>query len=64
MRESAMSEAEFERLLDAVNAAVAPVPEKDFVSNSMAFNGAPEPANDNGLVWPLLPFPEGWHAAC
>jgi hypothetical protein len=20
------------------------------------------PANDNGLAWPLLPFPEGWHA--
>ena len=59
-----MSEAEFERLLDAVNAAVAPVPQEDFVSSLMAFNGTAEPANDNGLVWPLLPFPEGWHAAC
>jgi hypothetical protein len=64
VRESAVSEAEFERLLDAVTAAVAPVPQEDFVSALMAFNRAGEPANDNGLAWPLLPFPEGWHASC
>jgi len=23
-----------------------------------------EAANDNGLAWPLLPFPEDWHADC
>jgi hypothetical protein len=64
MRESAMSETEFERLLDAVNAAVAPVPQEDFVSSLTTIHRVPEHANDNGLAWPLLPFPEGWHAAC
>jgi hypothetical protein len=64
MRESAMSEAEFERLLDAVNAAIAPVPPEDFMIGLMTYNRPPESANDNGLAWPLIPFPDGWHAAC
>jgi len=24
----------------------------------------PKAANDNGLAWPLISFPEGWSAAC
>ena len=59
-----MGEAEFERLLDAVSAAVAPIPQEDFVTGMMAFGRQPEAANDNGLAWPLIPFPDGWHATC
>jgi hypothetical protein len=59
-----MSEAEFERLLDAVNAAIAPIPQHDFMTGMMVSDRAPEACNDNGLEWPLIPFPDGWHAAC
>jgi len=59
-----MGEAEFERLLDAVNAAVAPIPQEDFVTGMMTLSCQPEAANDNGLAWPLIPFPDGWHATC
>jgi hypothetical protein len=64
MRENAMSEAEFERLLDAVHVAIAPVPQGDFIVGLTACGRPPEAANDNGLAWPLIPFPDGWHAAC
>ena len=45
-----LSEVEFERLPKVVRRKV----ERDQPA---------EHANDNGLVWPLLPFPEGWYAA-
>jgi hypothetical protein len=64
MRESVMSEAEFERLLDAVNTAIAPVPQSDFVDGLRAHTRPAEAANDNGFAWPLIPFPDGWHASC
>jgi hypothetical protein len=64
MPERAVSEAEFERLLDAVNVAIAPVPHRDFVAGMMTSGRPPEAVNDNDGEWPLIPFPDGWHAAC
>jgi hypothetical protein len=64
MRESTMSEAEFEWLLDAVNTAIAPVPQADFIAGLTRYAYPPEASNDNGLEWPLIPFPDGWNATC
>jgi len=57
-----MSEAEYDRLLNAVRVAVEPVPQEDFIIQSPISNPAPNAANDNGLAWPPIPFPVGWHA--
>ena len=60
-----MSEAEFDLLLDAVQTAMAPVPGEDFMFTGLqSFSAPPRAANDNALAWPLIPFPQGWNAAC
>ena len=61
-----MSEVEFDLLLDAVQTAIAPDFEEDHVAQSLPLRQPPpRAANDNERkAWPLIPFPEGWHAAC
>lgn len=58
-----MSEAEYNRMLDAVRTAIAPVPGENTMAR-FPITAAPRAANDNEGAWPLLPFPEGWSGAC
>lgn len=74
-----MSEAEFERMLNAVSAAIAPRIEEAVPKDSPEFDdlhfddlhfGEPpkaandNAANDNAVAWPFFPFPDGWNGAC
>jgi hypothetical protein len=69
-----MSEVEFERLLDVVRTAVAPIPGEDCMRAHLPMTNlpmtntpprrTPRAANDNAATWPLIPFPDGWNAVC
>jgi hypothetical protein len=62
-REGIMSEVEFELLLDIVQAAIAPEVDPMICLTPIHVT-PPKAANDNDTAWPLIPFPDGWHAAC
>ena len=59
-----MSEAEFNLLLNVVRTEIEAEALDDLRSQAMFLAPIPTAANDNGMEWPLVPFPDGWTASC
>ncbi len=59
-----MSEADYDRLLEAVRMAIEPAPQGNLPVQQPVRDETKEAANDNQQAWPLIPFPEGWYASC
>jgi hypothetical protein len=58
--ERAMSEVEFDRVMDAVRSAIVLMPVEDSLARSRASAAPAKAANDNiAPSWPIVPFPEG-----
>jgi hypothetical protein len=60
----AMSEVESDRQRGAVRAAVNRLPQPIYWAYTPALDRPRQIANDNQPVWNLVPFPNGWYAAC
>jgi hypothetical protein len=61
--ERAMSEIEFERVMDAVRTAIVLVPVEEIRARSLVSGEPPQATNDNIRPWPMIPFPEGVYVA-